>query len=54
MTNKFMRFLELCLISLFSIWATKANEINDTKHTVLYVFAAVLVIIWIVIDTNND
>lgn len=54
MNSKLMRLMELCLIVLFSIWAVKASEVNDTTHMALYILAAVLTIVWIVIDTDND
>lgn len=54
MNKKAMRFLELCLIILFSIWAVKAHEVNDIEHLFLYILAATLAMVWIVIDTNND
>ena len=49
--KKVQRMLEICAIVLFSILSVKAKEINDLSHLGLYVLAATLMLVWIVIDT---
>lgn len=54
MNKQAMRLLEVGAIALFAILGVKAHEINDTGHLFLYILAATLVAVWIVIDTCND
>lgn len=51
MMKKAARFLELIAIAGFAVMAVKAKEINDMAHLGLYVLAATLTMVWIVIDT---
>jgi hypothetical protein len=51
MNKKVERMMELIVIALMSVFAVKAHEVNDMAHLGLYVLAATLTMVWIVIDT---
>ena len=49
--KKAERMIELIAIILFAVLGAKAKELNDLGHLGLYVLAATLTMVWIVIDT---
>ena len=51
--KKLERMVEVCAIALFAVLGVKAYELNDLTEVGLFITAATLALVWIVIDTKE-